>query len=135
MAQRVAVDGSSSMAPAEQALHRSGFIEEFRSPAVHKAIARGALGRVAVAYVERSGAEQSSNRIATTSLGSSSGGVPALDFLKPYPRGRGSVPPSCRTIVQRTFVQRWCRSTKARSSQEVRLCPFGEQYCEQTIEP
>jgi hypothetical protein len=51
----LAVDVSSSMAPAEQALQRSGFIEAFRSPAVHKAIARGALGRVAVAYVEWSG--------------------------------------------------------------------------------
>ena len=37
----LAVDVSSSMAPAEQSLQRSGFIEAFRSPAVHKAIARG----------------------------------------------------------------------------------------------
>jgi len=54
----LAVDVSSSMAPAEQSLQRSGFIEAFRSPAVHKAIARGALGRIAVAYVEWSGADE-----------------------------------------------------------------------------
>jgi hypothetical protein len=54
----LAVDVSSSMAPAEQSLQRSGFIEAFRSPAVHRAIARGALGRIAVAYVEWSGADE-----------------------------------------------------------------------------
>jgi hypothetical protein len=54
----LAVDVSSSMAPAEQSLQRSGFIEAFRSPAVHKAIARGSLGRIAVAYVEWSGAHE-----------------------------------------------------------------------------
>ncbi|MBO1908913.1 DUF1194 domain-containing protein [Microvirga sp. 3-52] len=53
----LAVDVSSSMAPAEQSLQRSGFIEAFRSPVVHKAIARGALGRIAVVYVEWSGAD------------------------------------------------------------------------------
>jgi hypothetical protein len=54
----LAVDVSSSMAPAEQSLQRSGFIEAFRSPEVHKAIARGALGRISVAYVEWSGADE-----------------------------------------------------------------------------
>ena len=54
----LAVDVSSSMAPAEQALQRSGFIEAFRSSAIHKAIARGSLGRIAVAYVEWSGADE-----------------------------------------------------------------------------
>jgi hypothetical protein len=54
----LAVDVSSSMAPAEQSLQRSGFIEAFRSPEVHKAIARGALGRIAVAYVEWSGVDE-----------------------------------------------------------------------------
>ena len=54
----LAVDVSSSMAPAEQSLQRSGFIEAFRSPAVHKAIARGSHGRIAVAYVEWSGADE-----------------------------------------------------------------------------
>jgi hypothetical protein len=54
----LAVDVSSSMAPAEQSLQRSGYIEALRSPAVHKAIARGSLGRIAVAYVEWSGADE-----------------------------------------------------------------------------
>jgi hypothetical protein len=38
------------------------------------------------------GFDPSSNRIATTSLGSGSGGVPALDFLKPYLLGEGHCP-------------------------------------------
>ncbi|MBL0405492.1 DUF1194 domain-containing protein [Microvirga aerilata] len=54
----LAVDVSSSMAQAEQSLQRSGFIEAFRSPVVHKTIARGALGRIAVAYVEWSGVDE-----------------------------------------------------------------------------
>jgi hypothetical protein len=43
---------------AEQEVQRSGFIEAFRSPAVHKAITRGPLGRIAVVYVEWSGANE-----------------------------------------------------------------------------
>ncbi|MBZ6075177.1 DUF1194 domain-containing protein [Microvirga puerhi] len=48
----IAVDVSSSMDPHEQKLQRDGFVEAFRSPLVHKAIQRGALGRIAVTYVE-----------------------------------------------------------------------------------
>ena len=51
----VAVDVSFSMDPDEQNLQREGFIEAFRSPIVHDAIRRGALGRIAVAYVEWAG--------------------------------------------------------------------------------
>jgi len=53
----IAVDVSSSMVPAEQELQRSGFVEAFRSPLVHKAIQKGVYGRIAVAYVEWSGAD------------------------------------------------------------------------------
>lgn len=48
----LAVDVSWSMDPEEQQLQRQGFVEAFRSPAVHDAIGRGVLGRIAVAYVE-----------------------------------------------------------------------------------
>jgi len=54
----LAVDVSSSMTETEQELQRSGFIEAFQSPAVHQAIRKGALGRVAVVYVEWSGADE-----------------------------------------------------------------------------
>jgi hypothetical protein len=53
----LAVDVSSSMTANEQHLQRSGFIEAFRSTAVQKAIAKGALGRIAVIYVEWAGVD------------------------------------------------------------------------------
>ena len=51
----LAVDISYSMDPDEQQLQRDGYVEAFRSPTVAAAIERGALGRVAVAYVEWAG--------------------------------------------------------------------------------
>lgn len=54
----LAVDVSLSMDPEEQQLQRQGFVEAFRSPLVHEAIARGTLGRIAVVYMEWSGIGQ-----------------------------------------------------------------------------
>ncbi len=48
----LAVDISNSMDREEQELQRQGFVEAFRSPPVHDAIAGGALGRIAVVYME-----------------------------------------------------------------------------------
>lgn len=53
----IAVDVSSSMEAEEQGLQRSGFAEAFRSSLVHEAIQNGAAGRIAVTYVEWSGAK------------------------------------------------------------------------------
>jgi hypothetical protein len=52
----LAVDVSTSMDPDEQDLQRRGYVEAFRSPAVHQAIRTGILGRVAVTYLEWAGA-------------------------------------------------------------------------------
>ena len=52
----IAVDVSFSMDADEQKLQRDGFVEAFRSPIVHDAIRRGAIGRIAVAYMEWAGA-------------------------------------------------------------------------------
>lgn len=54
----LAVDVSRSMDADEQQLQREGYAEAFRSQIVHDAIARGALGRIAVTYVEWSGVSQ-----------------------------------------------------------------------------
>jgi Protein of unknown function (DUF1194) len=43
------------MDPGEQALQREGFVAAFRSPVVHDAIRKGALGRVALTYMEWAG--------------------------------------------------------------------------------
>jgi hypothetical protein len=52
----LAVDVSRSMDPEEQELQREGFVEAFRSAVVHEAIRSGMLGRIAVTYMEWSGA-------------------------------------------------------------------------------
>src|SRR5215218_165431 len=51
----IAVDVSYSMDVDEQMLQREGFIQAFRSPAVHDSIRRGMLGRIAVVYMEWAG--------------------------------------------------------------------------------
>jgi hypothetical protein len=51
----LAVDISYSMDDDEQVLQREGFIDAFSSPLVHEAIARGAVGRVGVTYMEWAG--------------------------------------------------------------------------------
>lgn len=52
----IAVDVSASMDQDEQELQREGYAEAFRSPLVQAAIREGAIGRIAVAYMEWSGA-------------------------------------------------------------------------------
>nr|WP_274597295.1 DUF1194 domain-containing protein [Microvirga tunisiensis] len=52
MALVLAVDVSLSMEFEEQELQRQGFVEAFRSTEVHNAIRKGAIGRIAVMYVE-----------------------------------------------------------------------------------
>jgi hypothetical protein len=51
----LAVDVSYSMDPEELALQRSGYIEAFRSRELQDAIGKGALGKIAVTYVEWAG--------------------------------------------------------------------------------
>lgn len=53
----LAVDISSSMEAEEQSLQRVGFAEAFRSSLVHQAIQSGTAGRIAVTYIEWSGAK------------------------------------------------------------------------------
>jgi hypothetical protein len=52
----LAVDVSRSMDVDEQRLQRDGFVEAFQAQAVHEAVRKGPLGRIAVVYVEWSGA-------------------------------------------------------------------------------
>ena len=51
----IAVDVSLSMDLDEQRLQREGYIAAFRDPELHKAIAAGAHGRIAVVYMEWAG--------------------------------------------------------------------------------
>jgi hypothetical protein len=54
----LAVDVSRSMDDDEQKLQRDGFVQAFRAPAVHDAIRKGVIGRIAVVYMEWSGPDQ-----------------------------------------------------------------------------
>lgn len=51
----IAVDVSLSMDIEEQRLQREGYVAAFRDPEIHKAIASGPNGRIAVAYLEWAG--------------------------------------------------------------------------------
>ena len=51
----IAVDVSLSMDLDEQRLQRDGYVMAFRDPEVHKAIASGPNGRIAVTYMEWAG--------------------------------------------------------------------------------
>ncbi|WP_186417161.1 DUF1194 domain-containing protein [Bosea sp. CS1GBMeth4] len=53
----LAVDVSYSMDLDELALQRSGYIEAFRSKELHEAIAKGAIGKIAVTYFEWAGGD------------------------------------------------------------------------------
>jgi hypothetical protein len=53
----LAVDVSYSMDLDELALQRNGYIEAFRSQQLHEAIAKGAIGRIAVTYFEWAGGD------------------------------------------------------------------------------
>jgi hypothetical protein len=53
----LAVDVSYSMDLDELALQRNGYIEAFRSKELHEAIAKGAIGKIAVTYFEWAGGD------------------------------------------------------------------------------
>ncbi len=57
----LAVDASRSMDADERELQRQGYVDAFRSPMVHRAVRQGALGQIAVTYIDWS--EVSDQRI------------------------------------------------------------------------
>ena len=86
----IAVDVSFSMDPDEQSLQREGFIEAFRSPIVHDAIRRGALGRIAVSYMEWAGAGDQRLLLPWTVIDSPAGANEFADQLSRKPTRRAS---------------------------------------------
>lgn len=86
----IAVDVSFSMDPEEQSLQRDGFMEAFRSPVVHDAIRRGAVGRIAVAYVEWAGASDQRVLIPWTVLDGPESAVAFAADLASKPTRRAS---------------------------------------------
>ena len=86
----IAVDVSFSMDPDEQSLQREGFIEAFRSPIVHDAIRRGAVGRIAVSYMEWAGAGDQRLVLPWTVIESREGANDFADQLSRKPTRRAS---------------------------------------------
>jgi Protein of unknown function (DUF1194) len=84
----VAVDISFSMDTDEQALQREGFAEAFRSRAVHDAIRSGALGRIAVTYMEWAGATDQKTIVPWTILDNPEGLMSFADRIASTPLSR-----------------------------------------------
>jgi hypothetical protein len=84
----LAVDVSGSMDPDEQQLQRDGFAEAFRSDDVHDAIRRGALGRIAIAYFEWSGATQQKVVIPWTVIAGAEAAAEVAERLSHTPTSR-----------------------------------------------
>src|SRR5262245_54226366 len=85
----LAVDVSYSMDPDEQALQREGYIEAFRSSLVHRAIAEGALGRIAVTYVEWASASDQQVVIPWMNINGAEAAFEFADRLARIPTRRG----------------------------------------------
>jgi hypothetical protein len=85
----LAVDVSASMDPEEQELQRQGFVEAFRSPHVHRAIARGAIGRIAVTYMEWAGASDQRVLMPWTVIYGAEDAMAFADQLSSQPIRRG----------------------------------------------
>ncbi len=86
----IAVDVSFSMDPDEQTLQREGFIEAFRSPVVHDAIRRGAVGRIAVTYMEWAGASDQRTLLPWTIIEGSDSANGFAEMLSRKPTRRAS---------------------------------------------
>jgi hypothetical protein len=86
----LAVDISFSMDPDEQTLQREGFVEAFKSQIVHDAIRRGAVGRIAVTYMEWAGAADQRVVMPWTILDGATSAVAFADELARKPNRRAA---------------------------------------------
>jgi hypothetical protein len=84
----LAVDVSRSMDDDEQKLQRAGYVEAFRSPAVHEAIRKGMLGRIAVVYMEWSGPSEQKVVVPWTIIDGPDRALAFADRLGEAPIGR-----------------------------------------------
>ncbi len=83
----LAVDVSRSMTPDEQQLQRDGYVEAFRHPEVIQAIQSGALGEIAVTYVEWAGPAYHNIAVPWTIIASAADANAFADKLAAAPIG------------------------------------------------
>lgn len=87
----IAVDVSSSMTAPEQELQQAGFVEAFRSPQIHKAIQKGALGQIAVTYVEWAERHDQAILVPWTILDGAAGALAFAEQLARHPTRQGGM--------------------------------------------
>lgn len=85
----LAVDISFSMDLEELALQRQGYVEALRSPEVHKAIANGATGRIAVTFFEWAGNDVQFHLVPWTVIDSPATALAFAAELEKQPTRRG----------------------------------------------
>lgn len=85
----LAVDISYSMDLDELAIQRAGYVQALRSPAVHKAIAQGATGRVAITYFEWAGTDVRVDLIPWTVIDNAEQAMAVATELEQKPTRRG----------------------------------------------
>jgi hypothetical protein len=84
----IAVDVSLSMDLDEQQLQRDGYVAAFRDPGLHRAIASGSYGRIAVVYMEWAGPSWQSVTIPWTLIDSPAAARAFADQLAAQPISR-----------------------------------------------
>ncbi len=85
----LAVDISFSMDMEELALQRAGYVEALRSPEVHKAIANGATGRIAISFFEWAGVNIQHHLLPWTMIDSPETALAAAAEIEKQPTRRG----------------------------------------------
>ena len=85
----LAVDISFSMDLEELALQRAGYVEALRSPEVHKAIANGATGRIAISFFEWAGVNIQHHLLPWTVIDSPEAALAAAAEIEKQPTRRG----------------------------------------------
>jgi hypothetical protein len=85
----LAVDISFSMDVEELSLQRQGYVEALRSPEVHKAIANGATGRIAVTFFEWAGLNIQHHLVPWTVIDSPAAALAFAAALEQQPIRRG----------------------------------------------
>jgi hypothetical protein len=85
----LAVDISFSMDLEELALQRAGYVEALRSSEVHKAIANGATGRIAISFFEWAGVNIQHHLLPWTVIDSPESALAAAAEIEKQPTRRG----------------------------------------------
>lgn len=85
----LAVDISFSMDMEELALQRAGYVEALRSSEVHKAIANGATGRIAISFFEWAGVNIQHHLLPWTVIDSPESALAAAAEIEKQPTRRG----------------------------------------------